>query len=269
MKTCIIGDSHLAMLVNAHKAYPVDGMDVTPVPLPRPLEGRQLLVGTEMRSDDDDLTAFWERGGLGPVVDLTVFDRVVFVSYTATIFNALALLRDHAVTGWTDAKPVMKSLNSSLGNPTSRRLLTPAVYRASLAGTIQANHTHAFVDELRRNCDVPITIIPPPFLAYNTLQIRKSFAGLRRILQQDDGAKLASALNDAHDMAFAAMSDVSVLHQPPETVIHGCLTAKKYTEGATRYGVEMDQEANDIIHAGPAMGGLLLNEIKALGPCIP
>ena len=264
MKICMIGDSHLAMLLNAQKKYPVKGLDITPVTWPQQFHDQFSLRGTNLCADGAGLASFWRSGGLAPTIDLTAFDRLVFVSFTATAFNAFHILRTHAVSDWNDAEPVIKALDAPLGDAGDRRLLTPAVFKQSLAGTIRENHSYKFIDQIRKHSAIPIAVVPAPFLAEHTLEHRPKLWGLRRVLRAKDGAALAQSLHDAHEIAFGPFADVSVLRQPQQTVTQGCLTAQEYREGAARYGTTVAHSANDILHAGPLLGQILINEISLL-----
>lgn len=264
MKICMIGDSHLAMMLNAQKEDPIKGLDITPVTWPQEYRDKFLLQGTELVADDPGLVAFWESGGLPSKIDLTAFDRLVFVSFTATAFHAFPILRDHIVSGWNGAKPVVRALKSPLENPDRRRLLTPAVFQHCLAAAIREHHTYKFIEQIRQHSDIPMAVVAAPYLAENTLKHRPGLWGLKRVLKAKDGEALAQSLHKAHETAFGVFENVTVLRQPQETVVQGCLTAEKYREGAMRYGTSVAHGAKDILHAGPLLGRLLMDDIHSL-----
>jgi hypothetical protein len=264
MKICMIGDSHLAMMLNAQKEEPIKGLDITPVTWPRHFHEQFTLRGTQLCADGPGLVSFWKQGGLGSKIDLTAFDRLVYVSFTATQFSAFHILREHVVSGWNDAKPVIRALNAPMEQPDRRRLLTPAVFNQCLAGVIRENYAYTFTKQIRKHSDIPIAVVPAPFLAENVLTHRPKLWGLKRILRANDGEALAQSLNDAHQIAFGGLENVSVLRQPKETVACGCLTAERYREGAKRYGTTEAHSTTDILHAGPLLGRLLMKMIHTL-----
>lgn len=263
MKICMIGDSHLAMMINAQRQDPIDGLDITPVSWPRQWFDQVAFEGTEICANGAELAEDWDRCGLPARLDLSTFDKVVFVSYTITAFHAFVILGDHAVSGWNDASFLVKKLNSQLKGPGKRRLITPAVFRESLAGLIRENHTFGFVDHLRQHCDVPIVVIPAPYLAEHTLDHRKNLWGLKQVLRKRDGAVMVDALHDAHQMVFGSYSNLTLLRQPEESVVRGCLTSDVYRAGATRMGTGALHREDDILHAGPKLGRLYLQKISA------
>lgn len=269
MKICMIGDSHLAMMINAHKQQKTPGLDLMPVSWPRQYFDQLSLEGSEFCAGGPELRADWKMLGLPQRINLASFDQVVFVSYTVTAFHAFVLLRDFAVSDWRDAEFLIKRLNSPIGSPGDRRLITPALFKACLAGMIRDNSTFGFVDHLRKHSDVPIVIVPAPYLAEHTLKHRLRMWGLRQVLRKHDGAALADCLHEAHELAFAPFENLRILRQPAETVIRGCLTRETYREGAARMVSGDAHNADDILHAGPRLGALLLRDICGFDAAAP
>ncbi len=261
MKICMIGDSHLAMMINAQRQDPIENLDITPVSWPRQFFDQLAFEGTEICANGPELAEDWERCRLPNRLDLSAFDKVVFVSYTITTFHAFVILGDHAVSGWNDANSLIKKLNSQLKGPGKRRLITPAVFRESLAGLIRENHTFKFVDHLRGHCEVPIVLVPAPYLAEHTLDHRKNLWGLKQVLRKRDGASLVRELHAAHELVFGAYSNLTLLRQPSETVVRGCLTSEEYRAGAARMVTGVAHREDDILHAGPKLGRLYLEQI--------
>ncbi len=266
MKICMIGDSHLTMMINAHRQHPIENLDITPVSWPRQLFEQLAFEGTEICANGPELAEDWDRCGLPARLDLSNFDKVVFVSYTITAFHAFVILGDHAVSGWNDAGFLIKRLNSQLKGPGNRRLITPAVFGESLAGLIRENHTYKFIDHLRQYSEVPAVVIPAPYLAEHTLDYRKNLWGLKQVLHKHDGASMVEALHAAHEKVFGAYSNLTLLRQPEATVVRGCLTSDIYRAGATRMGTGTLHRKDDILHAGPKLGHLYLKAISQMGP---
>ena len=264
MKICMIGDSHLAMMVNAQKEQSFDGLEIAPVSWPRQFFDQLKWHGTEISAEGPELIGHWERSGLPPKIDLSDFDLLVFVSNTTTAFHAFTVLREHIVTGWNESELVVKTLNSPMGAPDDRRLMTQDALTACLTGCIKENHTYKFVDHVRQHCDIPIVVIPAPYLAESSLKRRKNLWGLKLVLRNKDGAALARSLHEAHEIAFGAFSNLKLLRQPEEAIVRGCLTKEIYREGARRFGSQALHGADDILHAGPLLGALWLKEICAL-----
>ena len=266
MKICMIGDSHLAMMVNAQREQQIEDLDITPVSWPRQFYDQLSLQGTEFCAEGPELAAEWEKHGLPRRIDLSAFDKLVFVSYTINAFSAFAIMRDHVVSGWNDGAFLVKRLNSLSGGPGDRRLMTAAVFKACLADLIRENHTYQFVDHIRKHSDLPIVVVPAPYLAEDAPKQRLRLWGLKQVLRKNDGVALAQALQEAHEIAFAPFSGVTLLRQPEQTVVRGCLTKEEYREGARRFGTQAAQSADDIMHAGPLLGRLFLTEICKASP---
>lgn len=270
----MIGDSHLAMMVNAKKEQRFENLEVTPVSWPPQFYDQLSMRGTEMCADGPELIADWEKRGLAPKIDLAAFQKLVFVSYTITAFSAFAILRDHVISGWNGADFLVRRLNADFSGNTldspmedqdERKLMTPAVFQQCLAGLIRENPTYKLVDHVRKHSSVPIVVVPAPYLAEHTLKHRPLWR-LDQVLRKNDGAALARSLHQAHEITFGSFSNVTLLRQPDETVVRGCLTQEMYREGARRYGTGAMHSADDILHAGPLLGRLYLKEICKLIP---
>ncbi|WP_299043369.1 hypothetical protein [uncultured Tateyamaria sp.] len=263
MKICMIGDSHLAMMMEAAKAYSKSECDITAVTWPRQFEDQFSYQGSQLMAMGPELAAFWKSGGYSDRIELTKFDKIVFVSHTVTMFNIFNILRDHVVSDWNGGALVVEAVNSLNAPPNRRRLLTSAAFHECLKGIITSNYAFRIAAEARAHCAVPICVLPAPFLAEGTLTHRPNLNGLKRILNRKDGANLARAYNDAHVAAFADVTDVTVVPQPAETITRACLTKEDYRVGATKFGTDDLHRADDVMHAGPLMGQLLLKDILA------
>lgn len=264
MKMCMIGDSHLAMMVSAYKEQPLEGLEIVPVSWLRHLGPQVRIDGSSLYADGAELTDFWNGVGLPSRIELAEYDALTFVSFSATLFSVLAILRDHAVSGWNGTKPIIKALNSPLGNPSRRRLITPAVFSDSLSGIMRDNYTYKFIEQIRGVSDIPIMMVPAPLPRELILSHRPNLQALKRILHAQDGGVVAQSLQHAHETTYGAFDNVTVLRQPQETIVHGCLTKEKYRVGASRYGTGVEHDDDDILHAGPLLGQIFLNKISEL-----
>jgi len=110
MKICMIGDSHLAMIVEAYKEKGTSECELSAVTWPREYEDEFTLNGTELVAGGRGLAEFWRGGGLPERIDVTRFDLIALVSHTVTAFNAFAVLREHAVSGWKGADGIEGAL---------------------------------------------------------------------------------------------------------------------------------------------------------------
>lgn len=261
MKLCLLGDSHLAKFVRAQKEDPIPDLEITAVSWPGDCFREIGFRGTELYADGPGVEKLWTRLNTPMQVDLSGFDKVVLVSNTVTSFNVFRILRDCVVSTWSEARPAIASLKSFLGNPDGRRLLSQSAFMASLVCIIKNNESYQVVSHLREHSDVPVIVIPAPYLSENTLRLRGKMDGLRRVLEAKDGPILAQSIEEAHRQAFAHFANLRLIFQPKQTIAQGCLTKDSYRVGASRLGKEVDHGRRDVMHAGPLMGQLLLKEI--------
>lgn len=257
----MIGDSHLTMMVEANREFFSPSLDIATVTWPRQFEDQFSFDGVELRAGGDGLEAFWKKCDLPKRIDLTQFDQISFVSHTVTMFSIFKVLQDHIVSNWNGAASIIRALHSSPSNTSTRRLLTASAFQECLVGMIRSNYAFRIASELRRHSTVSICVLPPPFLADTTLMHRPNLTGLKRILKHDDGALLAACYNQAHVAAFGDIPHVTVVTQPDQTLTRGCLTKDMYRAGAKRFGTNVAHREDDVMHAGPLLGQLLLNEI--------
>jgi len=90
---------------------------------------------------------------------------------------------------------------------------------------------------------------------------RPKLFGLKRILQSGDGFAFAACYNEAHEVAFAPFENGTVLRQKERTLTQGCLTKETYRAGAKRFGTDVAHNENDVMHAGPKLGQLVLDAV--------
>lgn len=261
MKICMVGDSHLTMILEAHKQLNAASIEVDAVTWPRQHEDQFSFEGVELVATGNELAKFWEVGGLPDRIDVTQYDKVVFVSYTITMFNIFKILSDHVVSSWNGAEHIIDSINACSTFVSKRRLLTASALQESMVGIIRSNYAFRIASALRDYSSMPISVVPPPFLREETLTYRPNLTGLKRILNNNDGVSLADAFNSAHRSAFADIADVCIITQPEHTLTRGCLTKESYRSGAKKFGTDIAHKADDVMHAGPLLGQVIWNEL--------
>ncbi|MEL7100023.1 MAG: hypothetical protein AAGM84_14450 [Pseudomonadota bacterium] len=258
MKICIFGDSHLAMFVKAAQAHPELGVELTPVSWIFGNEGQYKASNGRLTVHGPEMAAFWERANIPTSIDLNAFDRLVCVSGTVTSHNAFPLLRGHTIYGWPGAQ------KARAAGKQTRTLMTEAAFVQALTARAQAGDAFTLTRALRAACEVPIAVAPAPLLAETTLTQRPKLVVLKRVLNAGDGAALREALHTAQTRAYAQIDGVDVIFQPDDSVTQGCLTRETYRVGAARYGSGQMHDETDILHAGPALGKALLQQILEL-----
>lgn len=248
MKLCVIGNSHVAMLVQATREAAPEGLDLTFFARQgRGPEGVR-LKGTEMFALHKALQQSLARMGMPDRVDLATFDGFVLVAMTASVFSMSGMVSSHAVHGWGN-------------NEDERPLMSRAALEASLRTSIVDNIAHRMLRKIRRVSDKPVLLVPQPFPAEAAIAPGTRFPALREIHDRGIGPQAVAALRNAHVDVFGDMAGVHLLTQPDDTVVQGFLTAEPFTRGAGRLNPEGRQPEDDLLHANAAYGRHVLDQI--------
>ena len=255
MRLCVIGNSHVAMLMAAHAADPAG---ITPAWFAKPglRPDEMVLNGTVLSAASEELRARLDGFGTAPALDLAAFDAVAIVALAPSVFAAMRLLQDHDVTGWpSGTRRVAKALRSE--RPLKRPLLTRAALRAALTGQMQASPAAGLAAALRATApDLPVSFIAQPFPAESMLSAESRYPVFRRIAEAGDGAALAEDLSAAEDAVFGPLG-TAILRQPTETVARGCHSRDVVMRGAKRLAGGRQQN-EDPLHANAVLGADLL-----------
>ncbi|MCR8549013.1 hypothetical protein M4578_14335 [Salipiger sp. P9] len=268
MKLCVIGNSHVAMLMAALRdAAPAD-MDITWFAKPGLAEGEAVLDGSRLCARDPDLVTRLERLGTPEYVDLAAFDGVVFVGSTASAFAAVRLLQGHRVSGWPSARKMISGALTPFAAPLKHPMLSEPAYLAALTDLIRGNLTYKLATALRAASAVPICVIPQPFPSDRLFDGDKKYPMFRRVVRRGDAAALAACLRSAHARAFAGIPGLVAFDQPADTIAQDFLTAAAYTRDAVRLSQTDTLPRDDVLHAGPALGARYLDSLRAALPTL-
>lgn len=249
MKLCVIGNSHVAMLVRASREQPPDGTELTFFAHPgRGPEGVRLRDG-QLRAVTRRLRRGLTRFGMPEVLELAAFDAFVLVGMTASAFSLQSMLGSHRVFGWPAAP-----------KDGGRPLMSEAALEAELVQVIAENLAADFVARIRRISAAPVLVVPQPGPSETVARGRSRHPGLRRILRAGQGGQVSACLTRAHARAFDG-AGLHVLAQPEETVAHGFLTAERFMQGGGRLNPGGRQPQEDILHANATYGALVLEQI--------
>lgn len=212
-------------------------------------------------ADCADLRTFLDKMGTPHSLDLNAFDMVILATKTATAFNMFGLLKGYRVSDWASSAGFRQTIRAPGEDLDAERLISSAAVQACLINAIQSNLSYRLCAQIRRGCDVPIYIVRNPLLAEKTLEHRPKLNGLRRILARGDGDALRACIDAAHIAAFDGLTGVRVIMQPKDTITEGCLTKEAYGRDSVRLASTKPHFDTDILHAGPKLGALLLQDI--------
>ncbi|MCB1343151.1 MAG: hypothetical protein KDK24_19190 [Pseudooceanicola sp.] len=247
MRLCFIGNSHTGMLVQALRESAPQGVEATFFAHPgRGPEGVRLRNG-QLRATTREMKRSLARLGMPDVVDVAAQDAFVLVGMTATVFSLLPMLQTHRVFGWSaDVADV------------ERALVSETALEAEVAQVIATGLAVEFITKIRRVSAAPILLVAQPAPSEEAVGGKARHVGLRRILRRGQGAAVQALLARAH---ARALSGVTVLAQPEETLVHGYLSAARYMRGAGRLNPGGRQPEDDILHANVEYGALVLDQV--------
>ncbi|MGR3320364.1 MAG: hypothetical protein ACU0DK_00350 [Pseudooceanicola sp.] len=264
MKLCLIGNSHVAMLMLAHRDAAL-AREVSLTCFAKPSGGPDsaVLDGTRIAAPDADLRARLDSLGTPHELDLADFDAVVFVGETISVFSAVAMVRKHLVSDWPSARERITAEGDPLTPPPKRALMSPAALHAGLVMANRAKLTYRLAARLRDATDMPLIVLPQPYPAARITGQKAKYPMFHRIAKSGDGPALAAALTAAQADSFAGIRDITLLSQPRETIEAGFLTRNVFARGASRLSMKDTLPEDDVLHAGAEYGGLMLRRILA------
>ncbi|WP_417205236.1 hypothetical protein [Antarctobacter sp.] len=257
MKLCLIGDSHAAMLIAAHRQDPADeGLTVFAKPGLSDEDIR--LEGPLLHAASNDMRDRAARMGTPDTLNLAEFDAVVVAGLAPSAFAAVRLQQGHSVSGWpSGAKAVAQAL-SDAPPARARPLMTRAAYLAALTSLCETSLSA----RIARAAPGPVAVIPQPFPSDALQDQDGTYPIIRRLLRQRDGAALAADLIAAHRAGFAPLPRTTYLPQPADTLSHGCLTLAAFMRGGPRLSGGSGQDGDDVLHGNAALGARLLTDLR-------
>ncbi|SMX35810.1 hypothetical protein [Maliponia aquimaris] len=262
MKILLIGNSHAAMLIAAHRADP-RGETLTVFAKPGLEADDIVLDGPVLRAASPEMTERLVLLGTPPQVDLAQADAVVIAGLAPSVFAAVRLAQGHSVVGWPSGQAAMaRALQPDVAAP-KRPLMSRAAYRAALAALTETSLAARLLRGLRAVSDAPAVFVPQPYPSEAVLTTDGKYPVFRRIAQGGDGGALAEDLAGAHAAVLGALPGVTVLSQPADTLRHGCLTAEGCMRAAPRLSDSSQQDVGDVLHGNAALGAQLLSGIRA------
>jgi len=257
MKLCVIGNSHVGMLRAAARGLGPDGPEITFFAKAGTGLEKATISGSVIAAADPDLRAAQARFGMPETIDVSAFDAAILVAGTASVYSALRILQTFRVSGWPSARD---GTGSELAVPA---LMSERAFVAALADEARAGLSHRFAKALRQASRVPLYLVPQPFPSERVFEsARPSEYGFLRARWRGDGPLMAASLARAIDTAFGEIDEVTVLHQPADTIAHGFTTAQAYTRDAVQVDGDTPQQAQDLLHVGPAYGTRVLGRVK-------
>lgn len=256
MKLCLIGDSHAAMLIAAHRADPA-GDDLTVFAKPGLTPSDIEIKDGVLRAVSEELRTRLNGMGTSDRLDLRDFDAVVIAGTVPSAFAAVRLQQGHAISGWpSGARALARALSDGAGAP--RPLMTRAAYRAALLALTESS----LGATLARAAPGPALVIPQPFPSDALLQMEGKYPVFRRVVRNGDGAALAEDLHSAYSRVFSEVQGAACLLQPADTGSHHCLTRADLMRAGPRLAEGGRQETDDILHGNAALGALLWTALR-------
>jgi len=255
MKTLVLGNSHVACVIQAWRQSPFsNGREMSFFVKSGGLS-EFTVSGSEISAASSDFSSFLERLSLPKTVDLATFDTIALVGSELSIFHVVNILNRYRVLDWP--------MRQDLATPA----LTEGVLRLALSEALNQSNGGRILKLLRgipQLADKKIAVLPQPFPSERALGSKGSGIGFRRLIKHR-AAKPAAAIFSEELFALCNRYGAVYQPQPRSTITHDCLTVNHFTEAARRLiNLEQVQPVDDIIHANVAYGNLLVDQILAL-----
>lgn len=262
MRIVLIGNSHAAMLIAAHRADP-RGETLSVFAKPGLEADDIVLKGSVLRAASPEMTDRLAMFDTPPEVDLAGADAVVIAGLAPSGFAAVRLAQGHSIAGWPSGQTAVARALLPGGTAGKRALMTRAAYRAALVGLTEEALAARLLRGLHAVAPTRAVFVPQPYPSEAVLAKDGAYPVFRRIARDGDGPALAEDLSHAHAAVLGALPGVTVLSQPADTLRLGCLTAADYMRGAPRLSEGTRQEDGDVLHGNAALGARLLAGVRA------
>jgi len=264
MRLCVIGNSHVGMLRAAARDLGEDRPEITFFAKAGAGIEKASVEGSVIAAQDRRLRAAQARFGMPQRVDVATFDATILVAGTASVYSALRILQDCRVSGWPSCVADREPDDPRNRKPAHRALISDSAFVAALADQARAGVSFRFAEAFRRATDVPIFLVPQPYPSERVFEsTRPAEYGFLRARKTGDGAAISACLTRAIDQAFGGIGNLTVLHQPADTIAHGFTTARAFTRDAVRVDGDTAQHPADLLHVGPAYGKRVLARVAA------
>lgn len=256
-RLCLIGNSHLVALQSALAERPGDWpFDCTFVALRGDAARDVSVAGGILRPLTDAVRDQLRTRSGTDEVDLHAFDAIVVVGF--------GLKQQHAQTVWKEARwPGLPSLERqedlAAMAPT---LISRRAAHAGLCGYLSTVSGLDLAGRIAAEVACPVFVIGQPRLhARARSHPMGQFFGLARAIRMGDAAAI-SDLFEAASAEAAGARGVSVLPQPPQTIVDHILTDPPYMAGtATVRGKDGPETREDFKHPNAVYGALMLDQL--------
>lgn len=258
MKLCIVGNSHVGMIVAAIAARNDTQTDLTIFARPSMIHSDIAVEGTTLIASSDELIHRLKAHDTPTEVDLSQFDAVLFVGMTASVFSAAQVIGYHSVHGW----PATAKLLEAPG-PTYRQIISLSALQWTLRANIAESQTGRLCKALEPCGIGPIFVVPQPYPAMRILTVQRRYPIIKRLHRDQEGILLAQELEHWHHDFFDPMKGIFYLQQEPDTIEAGFLTRTAFTRNAVRLNIERKHKKNDVLHTNGKFGQRVLERIDA------
>jgi hypothetical protein len=263
MRIALIGNSHAAMLIAAHRQDP-RGETLTVFAKPSLQPEDYVLDGSVLRATSDDLRARLADLGTPQALDLAQCDAVVIAGLVPSAFAAVRLAQGHVISHWPSAHPVMARILRAKPQPKDRPLMSKATYRAALMALTDTSPAATLARGIQAATGQRVLILPQPLPSEALLEIEGKYPIFRRLLRDGDGAAMARDLDQTHLTALDALPGLRCLVQPDDTRRNGCLTAVDLMRGGPRLSAGTRQAGDDVLHGNATLGAVMLSLLRAV-----
>lgn len=255
MRVCVIGNSHVGMLIKSLAETPQD--DLTCHFFAAPGAGPDVFAITPagvLSTDDPALVKQFATFRMSTAVDLAACDLIVVVAMMASLFQIKPLLGDHVIHGWPGSRAALRNGKSGL-------LSEPALC-AGLVERIRAGLSYRYVTAIRAVQSTPILVVREPAPSATLLDVPGKHPFLKRAAASGDALACQAVLTRAHLAAFAGTDNLTILDQPAQTLTPQGLTEHGFTAGAVRLDTRFAQPGSDVLHANATYGSLIWAQIR-------
>lgn len=257
MKLGFIGDSHVAMFIQATFVHPSKDVENTFFAKSQTGPVDVEFDHQSIRATGEQLSQALRSKGMPTEIQLDAHDAIVLVAMLPSIFFSTSLTAMHQVFNWPSFKRRQDDFATPFSSVLPRPFLSREALMASLVGVAKSELSYNYVAKIRARSEVPIFIVPQPYPSVSVLE-RPRF---KRVLKSGDGPAHSALLNEVYAKVFDSFSNVKVITQPMATIEHGFLSKLEFMRGASRLSPDQAQPKRDVLHANHLYGQLVLDEI--------
>lgn len=259
MKLAVLGNSHVGMIRAASELPEFSEHQFTWMARHTPethnfrVEGMSITDHTQRRTN---------APGIETRIDLSEFDAVVFAGNTIRVHDVVRISRSHVVPAWVGLDTAQAQLRTRWRKKPKHDPLSDGALKATLCSHIRSNPTYRWASELQSALDLPMVIIPPPYIREHVLSPDATkFEAYREVDDRSAFPNMARSFDAAHLDAFNDISSATVLLQQPETVTEGYFTREAYAAGALSLDPSKPYASDDMTHGNREFGRITLDRI--------